>query len=500
MGLKIRPVTLGPRRILTRGTGVNRRIVIRPATSGGGGGVSDHGGLTGLGDDDHPQYALADGTRGAFATTAQGDLADTAVQPSALSDAITAHTAATDPHGDRAYTDAQIIASLANFVAGAPGILDTWLEMVTAIQADQTGLAALTTVVAGKLAKASNLSDLADIPTARTNLGLGSAATTAASAYDAAGTAAAAQAAAIAAAATDATTKADAKVADAINDGTTTVAPSQNAVFDALALKADLASPALTGDPTAPTATQGTNTTQVATTGFVQTEAGLLVPKSTVTTKGDLIVATGPGAVTRRPVGSNGQVLTADSTQTDGVKWADAEVAAEADPVFSGVLSFATPKQSAVGYPNPSSGYLVAFLAYIPAGRAFDRIGVTVTTTVASATLRIAYHRIGSGGLPGTRIVAHAGSTLDCATPGAKTATVSSTGEGWCWCVFQTGGATAGFKGASTPIVLSTLDPTTNNVSMFSPRSDADIPADLTGFTWATQSPSSYSIGMWRPV
>lgn len=32
---------------------------------------------------------------------------------------------------------------------------------------------------------------------------------------------------------------ADAKVADAINDGTTTIAPSQNAVFDALALKAD---------------------------------------------------------------------------------------------------------------------------------------------------------------------------------------------------------------------------------------------------------------------
>lgn len=33
--------------------------------------------------------------------------------------------------------------------------------------------------------------------------------------------------------------KADAKVADAINNGTTTIAPSQNAVFDALALKAD---------------------------------------------------------------------------------------------------------------------------------------------------------------------------------------------------------------------------------------------------------------------
>lgn len=30
---------------------------------GGGGGVTDHGGLTGLSDDDHPQYALADGSR-----------------------------------------------------------------------------------------------------------------------------------------------------------------------------------------------------------------------------------------------------------------------------------------------------------------------------------------------------------------------------------------------------------------------------------------------------
>jgi hypothetical protein len=49
--------------------------------AGGGGGVSDHGGLTGLADDDHGLYALADGTRGDFATEAQGALADTALQP-----------------------------------------------------------------------------------------------------------------------------------------------------------------------------------------------------------------------------------------------------------------------------------------------------------------------------------------------------------------------------------------------------------------------------------
>jgi len=63
-------------------------------------------------------------------------------------------------------------------------------------------------------------------------------------------------------------------VADAIENSRTSVAPSQNAVFDALASKAPLASPALTGTPTAPTATAGTNTTQIATTAFVQSATG----------------------------------------------------------------------------------------------------------------------------------------------------------------------------------------------------------------------------------
>lgn len=40
------------------------------------GNVKDHGGLAGLSDDDHPQYALSDGSRGDFATPAQGTKAD----------------------------------------------------------------------------------------------------------------------------------------------------------------------------------------------------------------------------------------------------------------------------------------------------------------------------------------------------------------------------------------------------------------------------------------
>ena len=55
-------------------------------------------------------------------------------------------------------------------------------------------------------------------------------------------------------------TATSAAVADAINDGTATIAPSQNAVFDALALKANLASPSFSGTVTTPALVAGTNT------------------------------------------------------------------------------------------------------------------------------------------------------------------------------------------------------------------------------------------------
>jgi len=50
--------------------------------------------------------------------------------------------------------------------------------------------------------------------------------------------------------------------------------------------------------------------------------ADAAIPKSTVTTKGDLIVATASGVVTRVAVGTNDYVLTADSATASGVKWA----------------------------------------------------------------------------------------------------------------------------------------------------------------------------------
>ena len=57
-----------------------------------------------------------------------------------------------------------------------------------------------------------------------------------------------------------------------VDNTTDALKPVSTATQTALDLKANLASPTLTGTPAAPTATTGTNTTQIATTAFVKTE------------------------------------------------------------------------------------------------------------------------------------------------------------------------------------------------------------------------------------
>lgn len=86
--------------------------------------------------------------------------------------------------------------------------------------------------------------------------------------------------------------------------------------------RAPLASPALTGVPTAPTAAVMTNTTQIATTEFVNTEiANDAVTKATFTTKGDIVAASGASTPVRVAVGANGTALIADSSAAAGVSW-----------------------------------------------------------------------------------------------------------------------------------------------------------------------------------
>ena len=106
----------------------------------------DHGALTGLGEDDHPQYALADGTRGAFA-------APLGAEDNYVTDA---EKAALHGHSNKAALD------LVSGTNTGDQVLPTWAT------------------ISGKPTVVAEGATQAD---ARTAIGLGSAATTASTAY-----------------------------------------------------------------------------------------------------------------------------------------------------------------------------------------------------------------------------------------------------------------------------------------------------------------------------
>jgi hypothetical protein len=68
------------------------------------------------------------------------------------------------------------------------------------------------------------------------------------------------------------------------------------------------------------------------------TTADGAIPKSTVTAKGDLIVGTASGVVARQGVGTDGFILTADSTLTNGIKWSAASAGYSAPTLGSTVI------------------------------------------------------------------------------------------------------------------------------------------------------------------
>lgn len=103
--------------------------------------------------------------------------------------------------------------------------------------------------------------------------------------------------------------------------------------------------------------------------------AGAGILASTVTTKGDLIVATASATVSRFGVGTNGQILTADSTQATGMGW----------KTSAGVtLQASTPGTPDTGNLNISGTAIVGTALETPLVTGLASAAVTVKGNIAS--------------------------------------------------------------------------------------------------------------------
>jgi hypothetical protein len=104
--------------------------------------------------------------------------------------------------------------------------------------------------------------------------------------------------------------------------------------------------------------------------------ANAAIPKSTATTKGDLLAATASATIARLGVGTDTHVLTADSTQSTGIKWA---APATGDVTLTGTQTLTNKKLS-------DSTTTIVDVTDATKAIKFDVAGTTaITGTIATA-------------------------------------------------------------------------------------------------------------------
>lgn len=93
------------------------------------------------------------------------------------------------------------------------------------------------------------------------------------------------------------------------------------------------------------------------------------IAKTIVDAKGDLIVGTAADTVARQAVGTDGQMLYADSTQTNGIKWADAPASGSMTLLSTTTLSGTSTTISSISGSYKDLYVTIAGITYSAASR-----------------------------------------------------------------------------------------------------------------------------------